>query len=292
MGQSVKSALNFASLKMINWYPGHMHQAFVQMQKLSRLTDIIIEVVDARAIPSCLNPLIKDLAQHKYHFIFVNRTNQTDPIQLAKWKQYYQANNQLVFFDFSITRTRNFILRFLHKALQTDIAKMQAKHIVNPTWNILVVGAPNTGKSTLINLLSQRKATVVRNYPGTTRSIQKVKVANNLMMIDNPGVLMPKFQSIEQAYHLGLVNIIKQSVLPLTTVMHYALDFLVKHYDSYLFQNTSLLKKNNPWDYLTSLCYDHKWISEASEVKVAQWLYTYMQNKNAPLICWDRQTNK
>ena len=61
-----------------------MHQAFVQMQKLLRLTDIIIEVVDARAITSCLNPLIKELTQHKHHFIFVNRTNQTDPLELAK----------------------------------------------------------------------------------------------------------------------------------------------------------------------------------------------------------------
>ena len=54
---------------------------------------------------------------------------------------------------------------------------------------------PNTGKSTLINLLSQRKAKVVRNYPGTTRNIQKAKVTTNFMMIDNPGVLMPKFQA-------------------------------------------------------------------------------------------------
>ena len=277
---------------MINWYPGHMHQAFGQMHKLLRLTDIVIEVVDARAIKSCLNPLINELAQHKHHFIFINRTNQTDPLELAKWKKYYQANNNIAFFNFSVTKTRNFILRFLQKALQTDITKLQAKQIMNPTWNILVVGAPNTGKSTLINLLSQRKATVVRNYPGTTRNIQKVKVTNNLMMIDNPGVLMPKFQSMEQAYHLGLVNIIKQSVLPLPTVMHYALDFLVIHYDSYLFQNTNLLSKDNPWDYLTSLCYEQKWITKASEITVAQWLYKYIQNKSAPLVCWDRQSNK
>ena len=107
------------------------------------------------------------------------------------------------------------------------------------------MGVPNTGKSTLINLLSQRKATVVRNYPGTTRSIQKVKVTNNFIMIDNPGVLMPKFQNIEQSYHLGLVNIIKQSVLPLESVMHYALDFLVVHHNSYLFQNINLLSKKD-----------------------------------------------
>lgn len=67
---------------MINWYPGHMHKAFVHMQQMLRLTDIVIEVVDARAITSCLNPLIKKLAHHKHHFMFVNRINQTDPKQL------------------------------------------------------------------------------------------------------------------------------------------------------------------------------------------------------------------
>ena len=276
---------------MINWYPGHMHRAFVQMHKLLRLTDIVIEVVDARAIKSCVNPLINELAQHKHHFIFVNRTNQTDPVQLIAWKQHYQTNDHVAFFDFSHSKTRNFILRFLQKTLQTEIAKMQAKHILNPTWNILVVGAPNTGKSTLINLLSQRKATVVRNYPGTTRSIQKVKVANNFMMIDSPGVLMPKFQSIEQAYHLGLVNIIKQSVLPLESVMHYALDFLVAHHNSYLFQNINLLSKKDAWEYLTDLCYKHKWINKKNEMATAQWLYSYMQQQSAPLVCWDRQDN-
>lgn len=61
-----------------------MHQAVTQMHKLLRLTDIIIEVVDARAITSCLNPLIKELANNKHHFVFVNRINQTDPVELVK----------------------------------------------------------------------------------------------------------------------------------------------------------------------------------------------------------------
>jgi ribosome biogenesis GTPase A len=100
----------------------------------------------------------------------------------------------------------------------------------NPESNILVVGIPNVGKSSLINILRARnlqikgavstewssvladaftesffagKATPVGDKPGVTRAVlTSIRVSNNplVYLIDTPGVMMPSIDDM----HVGL----------------------------------------------------------------------------------------
>ncbi|HLD81445.1 MAG TPA: GTPase [archaeon] len=51
-----------------------------------------------------------------------------------------------------------------------------------------VIGMPNTGKSSLVNRLGLRKAARVGPVAGTTVGKQWIRIANNILLLDTPGV--------------------------------------------------------------------------------------------------------
>lgn len=52
-----------------------------------------------------------------------------------------------------------------------------------------VVGYPNTGKSTLINILKGKKSASTSPAAGHTRGMQKLRISSRIMMIDTPGLI-------------------------------------------------------------------------------------------------------
>ena len=87
-----------------------------------------------------------------------------------------------------------------------------------------------TGKSTFINRLAKRKATVTGNRPGVTKSQQIIKVDKDFELFDTPGVLWPKFESENIARNIALIGSIKQQILPREELFVYAVEYLVNHY--------------------------------------------------------------
>ena len=52
-----------------------------------------------------------------------------------------------------------------------------------------VIGYPNTGKSSLINILVGKSSAGVGSDAGFTRGIQKIKLSSNIVLVDTPGVI-------------------------------------------------------------------------------------------------------
>lgn len=52
-----------------------------------------------------------------------------------------------------------------------------------------VLGYPNTGKSSVINVLKGRHAASTSSHAGHTRALQKIRVTNRIVMLDTPGVV-------------------------------------------------------------------------------------------------------
>ena len=63
------------------------------------------------------------------------------------------------------------------------------------TNNILIVGKPNVGKSSLFNALVKKSLALVNNTPRYTRDIKKkqfVLSGQDITLIDSPGLFEPK----------------------------------------------------------------------------------------------------
>ena len=58
-----------------------------------------------------------------------------------------------------------------------------------------MVGAPNVGKSTLINRISGKNSLKTGNRAGVTKGISWVRISNTIELMDTPGILYPKIES-------------------------------------------------------------------------------------------------
>ena len=87
----------------------------------------------------------------------------------------------------------------------------------------MVVGVPNTGKSTLVNNLCGKARTKTGNKPGVTRGKQWVTIDNGIEVLDMPGTLWPSFDDKLVAQHLAYLGSIKDDVLDIENL---AFDFI------------------------------------------------------------------
>ena len=98
----------------------------------------------------------------------------------------------------------------------------------------MVIGIPNVGKSTLINRVAQRRATVVEDRPGVTRAPQWIKPNDKLWLLDTPGVLPMNYELKLTATHLASIGAIKRDILPLEAICSYLFTYLRSGYPKLL----------------------------------------------------------
>ena len=63
------------------------------------------------------------------------------------------------------------LARDLANEMRTHLAGARQGEIVRHGFRVAIVGAPNAGKSTLLNALADREAAIVADVPGTTRDV-------------------------------------------------------------------------------------------------------------------------
>lgn len=64
----------------------------------------------------------------------------------------------------------------LRTSLDAELAGMNAAERVRNGFEVAIIGAPNAGKSTLINALSGREVAITSDIPGTTRDVIEVRM--------------------------------------------------------------------------------------------------------------------
>jgi ribosome biogenesis GTPase A len=83
---------------------------------------------------------------------------------------------------------------------------------VKKTLRIMVIGIPNSGKSTLINSVGGKKKTLTGDKPGVTKSKQWVNIGDGMELLDTPGALPPRLDDQEAAKDLFFIGSIKQDI--------------------------------------------------------------------------------
>lgn len=221
--------------KKINWYPGHMVKTKRQIQEKIDLIDVVYEIIDARIPYSSKIKDIQDYIKNKPVVLIMTKIDLCDIEETSKWMNYY-INKGYKVLAYNLEKTTN--LKDLYKVTSElmrdkNIAR-ERKGLKSRKTRVLVVGIPNVGKSTLINRIVAKKAVNVGNRPGITKSIDWIRINDQLELLDTPGILWPRLDEEEVALSLAALTAIKEEVLPIDRVVVYILNKLAKYYPNIL----------------------------------------------------------
>lgn len=92
----------------------------------------------------------------------------------------------------------------------------------------MVVGIPNTGKSSFINRMAGKNKAVVEDRAGVTRSNQWFSCGNGIELLDTPGVLWPKFDDPQVGDKLAFIGSVKDTVTDMEALSCRLLEVLSK----------------------------------------------------------------
>ena len=197
----------------IQWFPGHMTKALRMMDENVRLVDSIIYLLDARSIHASFNPSFDKLIKNKSVLYIINKCDLVEKSDVDKWREYFTSRNLAFIMTASVSsKDKNKIVDSLKRINKDLIARYKAKG-VNKTVRAMVIGIPNSGKSTLINSLCGKKRAITGDRPGVTRGKQWVVLSQGIELLDTPGTVWPKFDSETLATHLAFVGSIKDDIL-------------------------------------------------------------------------------
>ena len=241
----------------IQWFPGHMAKARREISEKMKLIDIVIELVDSRAPCSSKNPMFEDIIKQKPRLIVLTKKDMSDEKETARWLEYYKSKGyHAVSVNLKNFNDHKVIVEHCKLALKEKMLKEQQRGLKPRAIRAMVMGIPNVGKSTFINRIANRKATVTGNKPGVTKSQQIIRVDNDFELFDTPGVLWPKFDDLSTARNIALLGSIKQDILPLDELFIYAIEYLSIHYPDLLKERYSLTVDLNDEDWVIKT-FDH-----------------------------------
>lgn len=196
----------------INWFPGHMKKALQEMKKLLVNIDALIYVLDCRAPISSINPSLNKLAEGKKILYVFNKLDLSDQDRIKFLsKDFKKSNSDYACIDSTMSGAGKIIKQKLNALCQDKLDKFKVKGL-KTSIRALVVGVPNSGKSTLVNNLCGKTKAITGNKPGVTKFNQWVSIGDNIELCDTPGTLYPNLENQLIAKKLCLIGSIKDQI--------------------------------------------------------------------------------
>ena len=206
----------------IGWYPGHMHKARKDITTAVKQVDAIVEIVDARLPYASENTMLNKLIGDTPRVRVLNKADLADPAVSARWVAWHDDHGiACMLFD----KEDAGALKTLLRRSTTNLPARSAR-----ANRLMIVGIPNVGKSTIINLLAGRKIAKVGNEPAVTKARQEIKLGDNLVLYDTPGILWPRLEDQQAAYRLAVSGAIRNTAIELGDVGLFAVQWLQERY--------------------------------------------------------------
>lgn len=221
----------------ISWFIGHMQKSLHEIQLTIKKCDLVLHVVDARCVHSSINDELIATVKDKPILNLALKADLDDP------------NKRDPNFNYLSTHEKDFkhkLVNLIKEKLLPKYKKLKAKGLVNPHFYLLVVGLPNTGKSTLINKLACQYKVKTENRPGVTHAIQIIRINNSLSIYDSPGIFIKDVRTVETGLILGTVGCINPRALPIEQVVRFNCDFYFQVYEK---QIREYFEYDQPYDF-------------------------------------------
>ncbi len=209
----------------IQWYPGHMHKASKQIRETLPKVDLIIEILDARIPFSSQNPMLSGLRGDKPCIKLLSKSDLADPDLTRQWQAWLEKEQGVKTLAVSTEQPEKIrqITELCRKMLPARTRGIKTIHA-------MIMGIPNVGKSTVINILAGRTIARTGNEPAVTKSQQRIVLDNGLVLSDTPGVLWPNIENSQVGYRLATTGAVKDTAIDYDDVAFFAADFLARHY--------------------------------------------------------------
>ncbi len=209
----------------IQWYPGHMNKARIQIIELLPQVDLVIEVTDARIPYSSENPLLASIRGDKPCIKVLTKSDLADPAITSQWVNHFDDKKGLK--GIALTTNQPTQMREL---LDLCRSMLPAKDNGIQSIKALIMGIPNVGKSTLINILANKVIAKTGNEPAVTKGQQRIKLDNGIVLFDTPGMLWPKVENPNSGYRLAASGAIKNTAMEYDDVAFYTAKYLLSAY--------------------------------------------------------------
>ncbi len=220
-------------MKIIQWYPGHMTRAMRDMEAKRDLCDGVVCVLDARAPIATINQNLKKIFGEKPVLYVLNKADLADPNKTDAFLKYFEGKGKYVVkCDSTNTSTKRVLLQKLNAITEEKRERALAKGL-NRTFRFMVAGIPNTGKSTIVNLLSGQKKAKTGDKAGVTRDVRWLK-CGGFDLLDTPGTMPPACENQYHARHLAYIGSINDDILDLDDIALELLGELAEKYPSNL----------------------------------------------------------
>ena len=219
----------------IHWFPGHMNKALNEIKEKVKLVDVVIELLDTRIPYSSFNDEFEKFVNNKKRLFVFTKADLADPEVTKGWiDQFKKEGKDYLFLDILHDNVNVILSKKITELAKEKHEREKAKGMKPQPVRTMIIGIPNVGKSSLINKLAKRKVAGVENRPGFTRGEQMIKINNDFLLVDTPGVLPMNYENKKKAMHLALVGSIKEEILPSLDMADYLLDFFKERYPSIL----------------------------------------------------------
>ena len=238
-------------MKTIQWFPGHMTKAMRMMEEHLSLVDGIVFVLDARCPAASFNARLKTMARQKPVLYVLNKGDLADERADFLLKIIRDAGAKAV----KINAVNSGSKRDITGAIENLVAEKREKAFekgYNRIFRFMVAGVPNTGKSTLINLLAGNKRAETGDKAGVTRGKQWIR-CDGFELLDTPGTMPPAFENQYLATHLAYVGSVNDDILDMDDIALALLAELAGKYPQRLLERYGV-EGGTPLDMLEAVC--------------------------------------
>jgi mitochondrial GTPase 1 len=183
----------------LKWFPHHMAKTVVAIPKKIPIVDVVLEVRDARLPITSAQFEISDVMKLKpntYRLVILNKVDLVPKLFSRRAVGLLELQGTPVLTTSAVNHSNiSPLVDFI-----TSNVKLKFKSL---GVTVMVVGLPNTGKSTLLNAMKQactnpsldKASAKTSGMPGSTTQVGRIQISSHhpkIYVLDTPGVMFTK----------------------------------------------------------------------------------------------------